>query len=385
MTKPVVLLAHRRAGVSTFVLCLLIVASGCGQGLGSGGRPPGERGSAETDGPEPGDEAAGDGLATSSPSPRGGAPAVWMPSARRMILFGGMSPITGDTFEFDPDQNTWRPLSPETHGAVPAARCHHTFVALPGSDAGLLFGGFSFGGRFNDLWRFDAVDQRWTRLRPSGPPPARRCLHAAAFIESTGQMLVFGGIQGGGTRAADFFEDTHLLDVAANQWIRVETSGPGKLEGALAFYASADDAVYLWGGKQVDTYPTALWRFDVDRQTWATVETGGETPLGREDPTYFWDDDSQVLTIFSGWNETADPVLLDDGYELDLASRQWRRLEADRTPAARWRATVVFDPQARRGLMFGGWRDFGGSDSLDDTWSYDPAAAAWQRIASSGG
>jgi hypothetical protein len=30
--------------------------------------------------------------------------------------------------------------------------------------------------------------------------------------------------------------------------------------------------------------------------------------------------------------------------------------------------------------MFGGWRDFGGSDAFNDTWRYDLEARTWAEI-----
>ncbi|MCP4246673.1 MAG: hypothetical protein GY778_06460 [bacterium] len=358
-----------------------VTLAGCGLGAPPSGGDAEPTGGAASDADAPDDDVEPSSVTAEPPAPRGGAPAVWMPESETMVLFGGMNPITDDTYAFDARESLWRRLRPEDAGSVPEARCHHTFVAIPGEEAGLLFGGFSFGGRFNDVWKYDGRLQEWSQLDPDGAMPAERCLHTAAFIESRNQMLVYGGIQGGGTRSGDFFDDTHILDLAANRWTRLESSGPGKLEGAVAFYVAAEDAVYLWGGKQVDTFPTTLWRFDVAAGEWGPIETGGDVPMGREDPIIFWDEAGQALTIFSGRNDSRPEVLLDDGYRLDLTDRSWRRLTVTPVPRSRWRASTVVDPATSSGLMFGGWLDFGGVDALDDTWSYDVTAEQWRRIA----
>lgn len=314
------------------------------------------------------------------PSPRGGAPAVWLGRTRKMVLFGGMLPITGDTFEYDADTVAWRRLAPEDRGSVPAPRCHHTLVSEGTDETALMFGGFSFAGRFNDVWRYDATQSVWTELRTTGTRPVKRCLHAAAYITSRNEMFIYGGITDAGVAADDFFDDTHVFSTENNEWTRVSVAGPGKLAGAIAFYSSVDGAVFLWGGRQVTTYPTTLWRFDVDLYTWTAVHTSGDSPIGREDPAYFWDDASGVLTIFSGRNDLTAEVLLEDAYELDAASGEWRRARFSTSPSARWRASIVFDPEAQRGLLFGGWRDFGGRDALNDTWSYDAVSREWERL-----
>lgn len=358
-----------------------VLPAGCGLTAARRGGEGELRDSAPSEVGAPADDPEPSPAVSEPPTPRGGAPAVWMPESQTLVLFGGMNPITDDTYAFETQRSLWQRLRPEDTGLVPEARCHHTFVAIPGEEAGLLFGGFSFDGRFNDVWEYDGRLRQWSQLAPDGATPAERCLHTAVFIESRNQMLVYGGIHGGGTRSSDFFEDTHILDLTANRWTRLEASGPGKLEGAVAFYVAAEDAVYLWGGKQVDHYPTTLWRFDVAVRDWRPVETSGDPPVGREDPIVFWDGAGQTLTIFSGRNDTRAEVLLDDGYRLDLTDRSWHRLTVAPTPRSRWRASTVVDPATARGLMFGGWLDFGGAEALDDTWSYDVAAEQWRRIA----
>jgi len=314
------------------------------------------------------------------PTERGGAPAAWMPAAGEMMIFGGMDPITNDTFSFDQDASAWRELAPELAGPVPASRCHHTLAEVPGEDQAILFGGFSRSTRFNDTWRFDLATGSWTELTTEGETPARRCLHASAFIASRGELLVFGGIAGSGGRASDFFGDTHVLDLSTGLWTRVEGDGPSAREGAVMVYSRGSDAVFLWGGKAFDHYPTELWRFDVVDRVWSEAVTSGDSPTGREDPIHFWDGERDRLTLFSGRNDNDPKVLFDDQYELDLVASEWARVDADVTPLPRWRASVAVDPAGDRGYMFGGWRDFGGREAFNDTWRYDLENRAWTQV-----
>jgi N-acetylneuraminic acid mutarotase len=305
-----------------------------------------------------------------------------MPGAAEMVIFGGMDPITNDTFSFAPERSAWRELAPERQGAVPANRCHHTLSPVPDSDQALLFGGFSRGTRFNDTWRFDLESETWTQLAIDGTVPAKRCLHASVFIASRSELLMFGGIAGSGTQADDFFGDTHALDVATGSWARVEGDGPSPREGAVMVYSRDADAVFLWGGKSFDHYPTELWRFEVEARAWSQVGTSGEQPVGREDPISLWDSSRNRLTIFSGRNDNDPAVLFNDGYELDLVAGVWARVDAGTMPPPRWRASAAVDPADDRGYVFGGWRDFGGSDAFNDTWGYDLENRTWTQVLS---
>ena len=354
---------------AAFATCML-AAGACGSPEGQYRAPGGDGGSpGNTDAP-------------TTPSKRGGAPAAWMPTAAEMVIFGGMDPITNDTFSLDPEQSAWRQLAPESQGSVPANRCHHTLTQTPAADQALLFGGFSRGTRFNDTWRFDLQSKTWTELATAGTVPAKRCLHASAFLASRSELLMFGGIAGGGTRAGDFFGDTHALDVATGSWTRVEGEGPSPREGTVMVYSSDADAVFLWGGKAFDHYPTELWRFEVEARAWSQVATSGEQPVGREDPIHFWDDVRHRLTVFSGRNDNDPAVLFENGYELDPATGVWTRVDPETMPPPRWRVSAAVDPTGDRGYMFGGWRDFGGGDAFNDTWAYDLGSRTWTPMSS---
>lgn len=119
-------------------------------------------------------------------------------------------------------------------------------------------------------------------------------------------------------------------------------------------------------------------------RVWEQIETTGDPPRGREDPTYFWDDQHATLFMFSGRNDTTSEVLLDDAYALDVAARHWRPLDTGGAPAPRWRGTVVFDSDASAGYLFGGWRDFGGLEAFNDTWRYDPTTNEWMEVSGAG-
>jgi len=331
------------------------------------------------------------------PTPRGGAPAVLLPGPvgssddRLILLFGGMNPITGDTFTFG-QSGGWAELTNDT---APARRCHHTLIS-DGQEGAILFGGFSFQRRYNDTLRFDPLTSTWTELPTTGDIPAPRCLHVAALISTTNEMLMYGGIQGGGGVSDDFFLDTSLLDLNTGRWERISSdSPPGARAGAIAVYSSKEDAVFLWGGLQVtdstgnlgglsEAYPNELWRFDPIDRTWETVDVTGEVPIGREDPTYFWDDEFERLYVFHGFNKTLprEVQLRDDAYILHLAELRWERLEIEGdAPEPRWRASSVLDPSSSQGWMFGGWQDFGVTN-LNDMWRFDINAKKWLKTCS---
>ncbi len=325
-----------------------------------------------------------------APTPRGGAPALWMETAdgnKRMFLFGGMDPITGDSHSFSPAKG-W---SEATHASNPLARCHHSLVKC-GDGTGILFGGFTREFRLNDTQRYNPTTNLWTQIATTGNVPEPRCLHSSVWIPSTNELFVYGGIESGGFFTENYFLDTSLLNLTTNRWSRLDDSAPGGRAGAVAFYSSAEDAVFLWSGLHkrgtfanrfedfFDGYTSDLWKFDPHTRTWEIVEVAGTTPIGREDPASFWIDDADELYVMLGYNKDVPGNLVGDSFRLNLAERRWEPLEiTGPQPEPRWRPSVAYDNVNGEVWMYGGWKDFGNT-MLSDTWRFDVQSQRWAQV-----
>jgi hypothetical protein len=97
----------------------------------------------------------------------------------------------------DPVALTWH--RPDAAGAPPAPRSGH--AACAAADGCIyVHGGFDGGRELSDLHRFDPAAATWEELRPWGPAPGPRRLHA---IAAAGRHIVlFGGWDGCGAACA---------------------------------------------------------------------------------------------------------------------------------------------------------------------------------------
>ena len=142
-------------------------------------------------------------LVPSSPRPeaRFGHACAVDATTNLIVMFGGMTQAraASDTWVFD--GLTWNRAHP---GTDPAARRDH---ALAGGSGGvLLFGGDltagveAVSGASDETWLW----RQWSWLRSDSPetPPARRS-HAMAFDEERQRSVLFGGVDGRGTRLQD--------------------------------------------------------------------------------------------------------------------------------------------------------------------------------------
>jgi hypothetical protein len=128
------------------------------------------------------------------PGPRSRHGLVHDPGRRVTILFGGIiwkgdGLLLDDTWELRSE--FWTPV--EAHPR-PQARHRSGMVFDSHRGCAILFGGQGRTyGFLSDTWTYE--DGRWARRRrwwSSGPPP--RCGHAMAFDESTGETVLFGGV-----------------------------------------------------------------------------------------------------------------------------------------------------------------------------------------------
>lgn len=120
--------------------------------------------------------------------------AVWDPTSREMLLFGGYQDPAGyssELWSYRPEERRW--MLRGVDGATPQPRARHSAVWDPRSGRMLVFGGFMGGvEHLGDLWAYDPADDRWAELK-TGQAPLPRADHAAVWDGASGQMLVYGG------------------------------------------------------------------------------------------------------------------------------------------------------------------------------------------------
>jgi hypothetical protein len=120
--------------------------------------------------------------------------AVYDPVRDRVLVFGG----DGGTFLNDVWElrlggtPTWNEIVPS--GALPGGRREHTMVYDSKRDRLLVFGGFNYGVRSNDVWALSLGDPPvWTQLYSTTVPPRARMEHAAVYDPIRDRMIVLGG------------------------------------------------------------------------------------------------------------------------------------------------------------------------------------------------
>jgi len=305
------------------------------------------------------------------PSPRARSVAAWDPVQRRLLVFGGRTPLddTGQSYRFwnelwayDPAAGRWSLLAEQDDAAgrdAPVGRSNAGFAIDPARGRLILHGGgqrTSSGGipffrAVSDTWAWDlAADDGWTRIGQAGDeaPPAR-ISHAFVVVPEVDRAYAFTGI---GDQGFGAFWETWSLDLATDVWSPVDGDAGGRSETLARFKAGIavdpldPGRLLLFGGHDNTAVGNNndLWTFDVATERWQLEEVGDV--LGRE---------GDILACeFAGDFTVAD---------LDSPER---------------RSAHVFVPAGDQGVVtFGGATDCG---KAQDTWLLDPTTLSWEEL-----
>jgi N-acetylneuraminic acid mutarotase len=192
---------------------------------------------------------------------------VYDSESRRMILFGGQnneeSGYYNDTWAYDPENNTWKELTPKTS---PSARAGAAIAYLPILDRVILFGG-SGGFRntapfYNDTWLYDYNSNRWELLEPVESPPSRG-FSAMVYVPSMDRIILYGGSSGEDT-------DVWVFDHEKTIWEKITpSSGPStRTYHSMVYDPSTDKVIVFGGGTDWKTFTDETWFFDPHTNTW---------------------------------------------------------------------------------------------------------------------
>lgn len=107
------------------------------------------------------------------------------------------------------------------------------------------------------------------------------------------------------------------------------------------------------------------------------LPASGPVPEPRSYGVAVYDPDARRLVVFGGEGAQA---LLNDTWAFDLASRTWTPLATlGPRPEPRFGATAVYDPQGRQMVVWSGQ----GSRFFDDTWTLDLRTLEWRDVSPS--
>jgi len=313
------------------------------------------------------------------PLPRFEHTAVFDPSTRQMIVYGGYSSSNsmqnplGDIWRLLPSASlagvqNWVALHPG--GTAPAPRASHFAGYDPGSNRMVVFGGATAIGCVNETWVLtnpngNGGPSAWSQLSPLGGPPAPRVFVGGAYDPVSNTLMVYGG-----NNCTTVLSDYWVLSHANGQggpptWTELFPSGgPGPRNSQTAVYDPTSNELIFFGGGSPGTIFNDVWVLTNANGTagtpvWNQLSPVGGPPATRVNSTATYDPVSNRMTIFGGYNGSSIPY--GDTWVLANANGTggtpaWTQIAQASTdyPAPREAHTAVYDASRNVMIVFGG-------------------------------
>jgi hypothetical protein len=174
----------------------------------------------------------------------------------KTVMYGGQAANrtwATDTWEWD--GNHWTRVAT----AGPGARAHFAMAYDSKRKRVVLFGGFGDDEKYrNDTWEWDG--HTWRKVSDEGPAPRAR--HRMAYDRHAGVVVLYGGdgVKTDSGRGFRYLDDTWTWD--GKRWAEVKVPGPGlRFMHAMA-YDESRGKIVLYAGGSADHALSDTWEWD---------------------------------------------------------------------------------------------------------------------------
>ena len=271
-----------------------------------------------------------------SPGPRSMSAVAYDTKRNRAVLFGGMTNWNGkewvyDTSTWEWDGKDWQEIK---SSVTPAGRILHAMAYDEKLGKVILYGGQNANGNLADLWEWDGTN--WHRLCPVCNP-AGRFSHKMIYDTQREQIMVYGG-QDGKVGLAEAW----TWDGKGWTYFQFSQSSPGVYNAPLIYDTAGQRAISFMGGAWGGT-----WIWEGDR--WQK-QNGNLQPPRRDEATLVYDPEGNISILFGGTNENNH--LYDDTWILHQDT--WTQVDTPNSPPQRSKAVAFYDPVRQSMILYGG-------------------------------
>ena len=143
-------------------------------------------------------------------------------------------------------------------------RNHCSFVV--NSDI-YIFGGVSDTGvYYNDIWKYDIVNNYWKEISATGNIPSPRELFAWSLL-SLGGLVIFGGTDG-----TNIFNDIYYFNTLDMKWVLLNNDGSGPTARFGSCICLDESRIYIVGGQNYIKPFAEIWIYTYHTNTFSLLK-----------------------------------------------------------------------------------------------------------------
>ncbi|MFW9786069.1 MAG: Kelch repeat-containing protein [Candidatus Thorarchaeota archaeon] len=145
-------------------------------------------------------------------------------------------------------------------------------------------------------------------------------------------------------------------------------------------YDNESDLIVIFGGWNTTAPPSNAWKndtwvFDYNTDTY-TRKDPSIAPHGRAEPGLAYDSVRDQMVLFGGMEYFDLSLRLNDTWTYDVDTDTWTEILPASAPSARRAHDMVYDIESDRMIVFGGEDGAG----LNDTWAFNAGTGVWQKM-----
>ena len=204
--------------------------------------------------------------------------------------------------------------------------------------------------------------------------PSARYSSGMVYDESVNKLILFGGgFQD--SSSYTYYGDTWIYDPLTNLWTEIfpQQQPAARSSHSMAYDQIAQIIIVFGGIDNNDTWLDDTWIFDSRTQVWTQVFPDNH-PSVRGSASIFYDPQAQKTILYGGYRPSGGHF--DDTWAFDYSSNNWTNLNPSIKPTGRYGAPMVYDPINQRGFMFGGRTSY----ITDETWVYYYSNNSWVEL-----
>jgi N-acetylneuraminic acid mutarotase len=231
----------------------------------------------------------------------------------------------------------------------------------------------------NESWIYNFTSESWQNLEQLNNP-GPRFSYSIAYDIASDLIVLFGGA----SSEDEYRGDTWSFDMNTNTWTNMSpVSSPGVRFGASMVYDSESDVIILFGGLDFPElfghHVQQTWVYDLDTNIWTNMEPTTQ-PIGRHHASMTYDTESDRVILFGGYVSSAVDEASSDTWSYDYNTNTWVQMDPDSNPEGRFYGALTYDNSSDRAILYGGGWDYSTNSELGDTWAYDSNSDSWELM-----
>ena len=298
------------------------------------------------------------------------------PVSGQILVFGGRAVFDlDDLWALAPGASTWEPV---TTIDTPPSRTEAALTFLGTSGQALLFSGIDSGGSvFDDTCLLNLSQRSWQTLAPSVHPSPRG---GHTMVWAGDRAILFGGKDDWSPFQFNTLNDTWSFDPLTQEWTELHPANPppARVYHAMA-YDPISGKVILFGGRTGpgESSLSDTWAYDPPANTWTELHPNLSPQTRAEHAMCALGDTGKILLY--GGRSWPDWDVYHQTYFFDTATGQWQSVTPEKEPTAAILTGLAYDARDHRAVLFGGAFDPRWGPS-NETWAFDDSIVAWSRL-----